>query len=266
VRLYLRDLSRRRLVWILALLLLGGAALNYWASRSIDQAIGEGATWAMATRGTASGLDDLASTFRSWSAFAVMILAAQVAPESRRNGTTQFILSCGIGRDMLAAAQFAALALLIASATLVVHIAFSIAGLKAGAMSSGDAAMAWPLLLLPMIGVAAAVLGVSLTMSAIETYFLFLGVPLLTRILPTLMHGLPQGLPMWIVRAIDNVALFFPDATAVVFWPHATSGKTLARSALAMSAVHGAMATAFWIVLGLYRHRRHDFGSRTAGK
>ena len=109
VRLFLRDLVRRRLFWILAFVALGGAALNYWAVRSIDQTMGNGDTWGMASRRAASGVENLASTLRAWAAFFVVLLAAQVAPESRRNGTTQFVLSMGVRRDTLAFAQFAAL-------------------------------------------------------------------------------------------------------------------------------------------------------------
>ena len=148
------------------------------------------------------------------------------------------------------------------------HVAFVVSGVTTGVMTVGDALLGWPLLVLPMAAVAAAVLAVSLTASAIETSFLFLGVPLLTRSLPALMHGLPGGFPMGLVRAIDNMTLFFPDTADVTPWPYATfaRGGSAAPSSLGMSFLHLALACAFWVVLGLYRQRRHDFGSRTAVK
>jgi hypothetical protein len=266
VRLFLRDLVRRRLLWILVFLALGGAALSYWAGRSIDQAMGNGATWEMATRRAASGLEELASTVRAWVAIVVVVFSAQVAPESRRNGTTQFVLSMGIPRDVLAAAQFAALALVLAAATLVTHVGFSIAGLETQALTVREAALSWPWLYLPLLGVAATAHALSLTASAVETYLVLIGVPFVARTLPWLMHGLPGSLPAWTVRLLDNVSLFFPSTSEIVAWPHLSFGAPAGLSSLTMMTLHAAAAVAFWVVLGLCMQRWHDFGSRTAVK
>ena len=270
VGLYLRDLARRKLLWIVVLVAVGGIALNYWSAREMDRIMGAGASWAMATRRAASHLEELASTVREWMPLVVVMLASLVAPESRRNGTTTFALSSGVRRDTLAAAQFAALALLIAALTLLLHISFVVAYLRTDGASKWDLAFAWPLFFVPMAGVAAAVLAFSLTSSTMETLLVFLGVPFFARILPHLMGGLPGGAPAWIVRTLENVALLFPDASEVVTWPHArfaASTDTVSDpSALRASVAHLVLAICFWVALGVYRHRRHNFGSRMALK
>ncbi|MGO9836808.1 MAG: hypothetical protein ACLP1X_21655 [Polyangiaceae bacterium] len=268
VRVFVRDLVRRRLLWVLALLTIGGVLVNYWTLHSIEEATGNGATWDMATKRAASGLDELASTVRGWTAFLVIALGAQVAPESRRNGTTQFVLSLGVRRDVLAAAQFVALALILTSGIFILHIGLSIAGLRTGAMSVHEALLAWPMLLATSLCAGAAVLAVSLTSSAIETYLIFIGIPAIANMLPMLAHGFPHHFPQSLAVAWDNVMLLFPDPSELVSWPHTSFGRVDGYwlGTLAWPTAHACLAVGFWIVLGLWRQRRHDFGSRAALK
>lgn len=268
VWLFVRDLVRRRLLWVLAAVTLACVALNFWTVRTVEEAMGNGATWDVATKRAASGLDDLAGTMRAWAVVLVVLVAAQVAPESRRNGTAQFVLSSGVRREVLAAAQFAALALLLAVVTLIIHVGFAIAGIHVGALSVREAALAWPLLFGPLVAVALAAFALSLTASALETYLVFIVVPLVTRALPSLLHSLPRGLPSFVVRAIDNIGLLFPAASDIIVWPHlglaATGGDP--RPELAWPVVHACSATLFWTALGLWFYRHLDLGSRTAAK
>jgi hypothetical protein len=265
VVLFLRDLVRRRMPWILAILALAFVAINYWAMGAVEQSVSVGETWSVATRRSSAELDDLASVVRSFASFVVILFAGQVAPESRRNGTAQFVLSLGVRRDVLAAAEFTAAAIALAIGTLIVHVGFSIPALRTGGVTWTDAAFGWPGLLLPLLGVAAAAFAWSLTASPFETYLVFVCIPLLAHALPAFAQGFPKGFPSWGVRGSDNLGLLFPDVSPLLAWPHASFGPGTGV-AFVWSVAHVLCATAFWVALGTFRHRRHDFGSRAALK
>lgn len=256
------------MLWTIVALAIAALAISHWTNRMIEDAVGNGETWDIASRRAASRLNQLAASVREWSLVLGVLFAAQVAPESRRNGTTQFVLSLGVRRDTLAAAQFVALAVIVAAATLVLHLGFAVAGLSAHAVDMREAVLAWPTLFIPLLAACAAAFALSLTASSIETYLVMLVIPLLTRTLPALLHGFASGFPSLLVRAIDNVSLFFPDLEQLVLWPHLAYGGTAGepRPALDWPLAHAIVAVTFWIVVGLWLHRRHDFGSRTAVK
>ena len=268
VRLYLRDLVRRRLLWGVALVALLVFAIGYWTSNAIEDAMGQGASYATATRQAAARLEGLADQVRDWLYVAVVLVAAQVAPESRKNGTTQFVLTSGIGRGRLAGAQFTALSILVGAAIVVVHVGFSVAFFRAHALVPVDASTAWVMLLAPMLAGAAGVFAVSLSAGSIETYLLFFGVPLLGRTVPTWMGASVKHVPEVFVRLFENVALLFPSYAELARWPHISpvrsDGAPFAHWGWTIA--QGVLATAFWVSLGVYRHARHDFGSRTATK
>lgn len=268
VGIFLRDLVRRKMLWAIVALAIAAIAISHWTNRMIAEAVGNGDSWDIATRRAASRLDDLAFSVRSWSFIIAVLFAAQVAPESRRNGTTQFVLSLGVRRDTLAAAQFAALTVIVAAATLVLHVGFAVAGLNTHAIDGREAALAWPTLFVPLLAACAATFALSLTASTIETYLVMLVVPLLTRTLPSLLHGFAHGFPVFVVRATDNVSLFFPQLDQLVLWPHLAYGGSQGepRPLLTWPVAHAIAAMLFWVVLGVWLHRRHDFGSRTAVK
>jgi hypothetical protein len=268
VGMFLRDLVRRRLFWALVLLTLAIVGVNYWTTRVTEDALGDGATWDIATHRAASLLEDVAAWMRGWIGFVVVLLSAQVAPESRRNGTSQFVLSLGVRREVLAAAQFTALAVLLGAGFAILHLGFAVAGLKTGYLTTSDAALAWLSLVVPMLALAACVFSLSLTASAIETYLAFLGLPLLARVLPAQMHGFPRAFPPALVRAIENLTLLFPDSETLIAWPLLSFGRSSGRPAaeLAWPVAHVLAATAFWVVLGVWLQRHHDYGSRTALK
>jgi hypothetical protein len=268
VRLYLRDLVRRRLLWGIALIALLVFAIGHWTSNAIEDAMGQGESFATATRQTAARLDGLANEVREWLYIAVVLVAAQVATESRKNGTTQFVLTSGVGRTQLAAAQFAALSIILGSAIMLIHIGFAVAFLRARAFVPVDAAVGWFAFVAPMLAGAACVFSVSLTAGSIETYLLFFGVPLVARSIPTWMGTSVKHAPPALVRFFENVAMLFPSFADLARWPHLSPprsdgapfphwGWTLGQAVL---------ATAFWILLGVFVYQRHDFGSRTATK
>jgi hypothetical protein len=265
---FLRDFARRRLFWALIILTVAILGINYWTSRLIDDAVGTGETWDIATRQAASRLEGLSSWLRGWIAFVVILLSAQVAPESRRNGTTQFVLSLGVRREVLAGAQLVALFLLLGAAMAILHAGFAAAGLRTGYLSTHDAALAWISLVVPMLALAACVFALSLTASAIETYLVFFGVPLLVRTLPAQGNSFPSVFPRALVRALENLGLLFPDPDSLMTWPLASFGAFTRAPypLLAWPVAHFVFAVAFWIALGHVLQHHHDFGSRTALK
>jgi hypothetical protein len=268
IRIFLRDLIRRRLLWGLVLVTAGVMAVNYWLVHQMEEAIGNGESWDIATRQGASRLNDLVSWMRPWLGFAVVLFAAQVAPESRRNGTTQFVLSLGVRRNVLAAAQYIAMGIMLTAAVLILHAGFAVAGAKTGYLNVPEIALSWITLLVPALAIAGAVFALSLTASALETYLVFLGIPVLTRILPAAIGGFPRAFPVSLAHGIQSFGLLFPEFDELVLWPHLSfrSGSAPPHPQWQWALAHASAAIAFWIVLGVWLQRRHDFGSRTALK
>jgi hypothetical protein len=94
------------------------------ASCSRRGPMGQGSSFDRATRAALSELDRLASQFRTGLVFAIIVMSALVAPESRRNGSLQFVLSLQVSRRRAALAQFAALSALVTAAAVIVYIVF----------------------------------------------------------------------------------------------------------------------------------------------
>jgi hypothetical protein len=256
------------MLWAIVLVIVGVFAVNYGMTRVMEDAVGRGESWDMATRRASSALENLGDSMRGWLPVIVVLISAIVAPESRRNGTTQFALSCGVRRGSLALAQYCALAIVVTVMMLVLHVGIAVAGLRTGAITPAEAAISWVGLLVPVLMLSASVFCWSLTASIIETYLVLLGIPFVVQIIPSVVHGLPRWLPRLLVRVVDNFGLLFPNVGELIPWPHLSYGAALRppQPEWHWAAVHFCAVTAFWMVLGLWRHRRHDFGSRTAVK
>jgi ABC-type transport system involved in multi-copper enzyme maturation permease subunit len=198
----------------------------------------------------------------------VVLLAAQVATESRKNGTTQFVLSMGTRRWVLAAAQFVALGIVLSVALLILHAGVAVAGFRTHFMSSREIGLSWLVLLLPALATAASVFSLSLTASTIETYLVFLGLPFLCRTIPQGIGGLPKRFPLFLAKGIDNLMMLFPRFDELMTWPHLSFGAegSSPPPQWHWHAVQLAAATFFWVAFGLWLQRRHDFGSRMALK
>jgi len=266
VRLFLRDLARRRFVWFLVIISIVAVVVIRWTTGTVEDAVGSGEPYDIATRRAASQLEGLAETLRTLAYVVAMLIAAQIAPESRKNGTAQFVLSLGVSRNALAGAQLSALLLSVTAGVLLLHGGVAIAGLRSEAVTPVEAAAGWVTLLVPLLLVSASAFALSLSSSVVETYLVFFGVPFLTQALPSFTRGGSDAFPGFAMRAIDNLGLLVPWFDHMSPWPHlafeATSGAPHPEPG--WHATHIALATAFWMVLGLWLHRRHDFGSRTA--
>ena len=268
VGIFLRDLIRRRFLWVLVIVMAGALGITHLIQAGMESALGNGASWDLASRQQSARLDEWADQIRGWVWLVVVLFAAQVAPESRRNGTTQFVLSLGVPRALLAVAQFAALALLLTVGTLILHAGFSVAAWRIGAMTGREILFGWLMLLGPLLASAACALSLALTASGIETCLVFLGIPVVTSALPRLASSAPEWIPLMPVRALENLNMLFPDYSGLVVWPHLNFGGSHVPPLphWGWYFVHTLAATAFWVILGLWLQQRHDFGSRTAVK
>ena len=70
----------------------------------------------------------------------------------------------------------------------------------------------------------------------------------------------PSASSCWLSR--------FPRLTPLVIWPRLAlpTPERPPFPAWGLETLHGLAATAFWVVIGLWAYRRHDFGSRIPTK
>jgi hypothetical protein len=273
VRLFWRQLIRRKSLWIVMAIVAAVLLINYTISARMKEMLEEGVRYDIATRRAAAALETYAQQVREGSVFLVLVVAALVAPPSRRDGTTQFVLTLSVSRRRLALAQFGALAVFILLGTLVVHLGFVVAAHRLGTSRPSEALFAWALLLLPLLVLAAASFSLSLTRPAVVVCLILLGVPyLLLPLLAAFVDSwetvVPQALRLLAARSIDNVKLLFPRLPPLILWPRLAlpTPERPPLPAWGLEGLHALGAAAFWVVAGLWAYRRHDFGSRIPTK
>jgi len=266
VSLFLRDLVRRRALWVLVTILAGVVAFTLYISDqttvtrpgndlglgNVDQLVGSFA--------------QLAQALHYFVLLFVTLLALLVAPESRRNGTTQFLLTLPISRGRVARAQFAAAALLIAASVSILHLGIGYGGWRIGAVSGFELCLSWvPLLALCLLQ-ALAVFALSTSMSATATLVLMIVVPILLAVSVQSLAAFRTVDTTLPIRLLEHARFLFPDMSGLLAWPRVwlsyDLGQVPATSSLLMLAQQGC-AVAFWTAVGLLRYRRFEFGSRT---
>jgi ABC-type transport system involved in multi-copper enzyme maturation permease subunit len=262
VELFLRDLVRRRMVWIIIVAL----GVMFWFTElmrnTVEEALQNGESYDIATRKAISQLASIGDNIRHWLPLVAAVLALQLAPESRRNGTTQFVLSQGVGRVRLALAQYVALCLFLLAIVLIVHAGYFIAGMRLGAVSVSELALSWITLTATVFLLAAMIHAMAMTLSPIEVVLLLLAIPMLAHSLPQMTSSLSNRWT-WLLTLSDNITLLYPKVDAMLPWPHLWFD---ARVHWSWSLAHGVLASTFWIVLGYWLLRHQDVGSRTAIK
>ena len=102
----------------------------------MKKAIGRGVSFDIVTKQAASALQAFAGQIRSYSVFLILIVSALVAPASRKDGTTQFVLTLSVNRLRLALSQYTALSVLVLATVIIVHIGYVIAARKLGIMTA----------------------------------------------------------------------------------------------------------------------------------
>jgi len=270
--LFLKQLIRRKLLWVIVALLAGMMLINYLVVRQMDQLVGRGESYDVATRRAAVELESYAEPVRACGIVLVLLASALVAPASRKDGTTQFALSFGVSRIELAVAQFAALAVFVGVSVLILHVGYVIAALRVHGMSVTEAEWAWLWLLVPLLLLAAAVFALSLRWPAIVTYVIFLGIVFLAVPLveAVLAHAdWAKHAPVFVTRLVDNVELLYPKAFSLVLWPHLSprgSAEGPPYPHWGWLIIHTLLSTAFWVALGTWAYLRHELGSRMPTK
>jgi ABC-type transport system involved in multi-copper enzyme maturation permease subunit len=266
VSLFLRDLIRRRTLWVLATILAGVVAFNLYISDQTQQF--EQANRVASTVGPqlAGSFTQLAEAIHYFVLLFVSLLALLVAPESRRNGTTQFLLTLPISRGRIARAQLAAIAILIGASVLILHVGIGYGGWRIGAMSATELWLSWIPLLVMCLLQALPVFALSTSMSATATLIIILVVPILLAVTANALaafRSIDATLP---IRLIEHARFLFPDLSSLLAWPRVWLSYQVGdvpATSLRLLFVHQLCAVAFWTLAGLLRYRRYEFGSRT---
>lgn len=273
VRLFWQQLIRRKSLWIVmavaGVILLINAAIQSQMQSMIEQGI----RYDIATRRAVAALENYADQIREGAVILVLVVAALVAPPSRKDGTTQFVLTLSVSRRRLALAQFGALALFILLGTLIVHVGYMVAAYKLGVLRASEALLAWPLFLGPLLLIGAVSFSLSLSRPALVVYGLLLGVPymvvpLLAAFVGSWKTTVPVVLRLLAGRSIDNLGLLFPKVAPLIAWPRLVL-PTPERPPLPAWGLEAGLClagSALWIVSGLWAYRRYDFGSRLPTK
>jgi hypothetical protein len=273
VWLFWQQLLRRKSLWIVVALAGALLLVNFAIASQMRGMLQEGIRYDIATRRAAAALDSYADQIRQWAVVLVLVVAALVAPPSRRDGTTQFVLTLSVSRRRLAMAQFGALGLFILAGVLVIHAGYAVAAYRLGVLRAQEAAVSWLFLLLPLVLWAAAGFSLSLTRPALLVYAILLGVPylllpLLSAFIASWSAKSPEVVRLLASRVVDNWGLLFPKVATLIAWPRATlpTPDRPPWPAWTWEGLHALAASAFWIVIGHWTYRRHDFGSRIPTK
>lgn len=270
VKIFLSQLIRSKVLWMICAVITAMVLLNIYYQSQIGEWLEGGMTYDMATRKAANRLNSLAEQVKSYSVLLVILVSALVAPASRKNGTTQFVLSLQVSRLKLFIAQYAALAIFITSAVLITHIGFGIVGFYIGSIGILELFAGWISLLIPLLVIAAVSFSLSTAFSAIAVYIALFGFPfLLLPLFDTLMHWKGKLIPVQIARFIDNFGFIFPDPEFLMFWPR-LSPKFITTDPpfpiYTWSILNFIFSAAFWILLSYYFYSNYNIGSRQALK
>jgi len=267
--LFFRDLVRRRMLWLLVAVAAGSIAFNYFLAREVGSLVEAGNSYDVALREAAVVFHHFTRTLLPGIMLVVAGVAVLVAPESRRNGTTQFVLSVPLRRRSLALSQFSAIAIFIVLSVLVAHVGVAFAGWRIGVITPEQAALSWIGLLVPVLIVAAVVFALSLVFSVPATLLTFVGVPALVALATSVIRQTRILDSPFLVKLLEQTAFLFPKPENIVAWPRMPLELLqLGRPApdWSLLAVHEVCTLLFWFVLGAWLYRRHNFGSRTALK
>ena len=266
VTLFLKQLIRSKALWLICGVLLIMILLNVYYQTQIGEWLERGMTYDMATRKASGKLRDLSNVIRTNAILFVTVISALVAPASRKNGTTQFMLSMQVSRLRLALAQFAALAILIAVTVLITHVGFSIAALRIGYMHTPELLLGWIPLLLPLLSLAAVSFSLSLAFSTIVTYLILFGVPgVLLPLIESILSWQGKWIPIPFARCVDNLALLFPNVEFLLFWPFLSPRLMITDPQLPVwtwSVLHYTLGVLFWVGAGYLIYRNSNIGSR----
>lgn len=270
VNIYMHQLIRSKALWLMAGILALMVLYNIYYQSQFSEWLQEGVAYDIATRKAHGQLQSLAEQIRFYMAVFVMLIGAVVAPESRKNGTTQFVLSLQVSRFRLALAQFTALSVFIIGAVLLVHLGFSVFALQVGFMGFGDVLLGWIPFLLPLLMGAAVSFSLSLTFSTVVVYLIVFGLPLIVfNLIENLIRWKGRWVPLAAARLVDNLDFLMVEPESVLFWPFLTSRMSVSDPPFPVwtwSLLNFSFSVCFWILLGYLLYRNSNIGSRQALK
>ena len=269
VRLFWQHLIRRKSLWVVVALVGMVMLINATIQSQMKEMLEEGVRYDIATRRAAVALDRYAEQIRGGAVLLVVVVAALIAPASRKEGTTQFVLTLSVSRLRLAAAQFGALALFILLGTLVVHAGYTVAAYRLGILRAPQALFGWAVFMAPLLLLASASFALSLTRPALVVYAILLGVPnlalpLLSAFVANWSVRVPELVRFLSARLIDNAGLLFPRVETLVVWPSLWFAvpERPPYPAWGWEVLHQLAVVGLWVMVGLWAYRRYDFGSR----
>ncbi len=266
VRIFFSLMIRSKAVWVICAVVIAMILLNFYFQSQMNEWLEGGMTYDMATRRASNSLSSMAAQVRSYSILLVIIVSALIAPASRKNGTTQFVLSMQVTRLKLSIAQYAALTVFITAAVMITHLGFSIVGLYIGSMGLFEVLIGWISLLVPLLIVAAISFSLSTAFSSIVVYITLFGIPsLLLPLLDTFMQWKGKWIPVPVARLFDNFGFLFPDPKFLMFWPHLSPGHMVVDPPFPIymwSILNLVFAAAFWIFISYYFFANYNIGSR----
>lgn len=266
VKIFLLQLIRSKALWMVSGLLLAMLLLNVYYQSQFEEFMEEGKTYEIATKEVSGRLKDIAVQLKSYAVYFVMVIAALVAPASRKNGTTQFVLTMQVSRLQSALSQFTALSIFIGASVLVTHLGFCIAALRVDFLGFPELLLSWISFLLPLLSIAAVSFSISLVCSPVAVYLILFGIPfLLLPLLDSLMTWKGEWVPVAIARLIDNIGFLFPEAGSFIFWPYLSPNMMISDPPYPVwtwSVLNFVFATVFWILAGYFFFHKLNIGSR----
>ena len=266
VNIIVRQMLRSKALWIIIGIFAIMAMVYFYNQSQFNRLLDEGISYDMATQQASGMLDRLARQIRGFSMIFVILISALVAPESRKNGTTQFVLSMQVSRLRLGIAQFIALSLFIAAAVFIIHIGFSIFAIQVDYFSLWEFFFSWFFLLVPLLLTAAVSFTLSLAFSSIIVYLIIFGIPsVLLNILNELIGWKDKEAPLFLVQLIDNISLLFPEPESLIFWPFMGPDISVSGPPYPIwiwSILNAIFVVCFWLLLAYAFYRNFNIGSR----
>ncbi|MFZ2632769.1 MAG: hypothetical protein WA081_10835 [Desulfosalsimonadaceae bacterium] len=270
IDIFIRQMIRSKALWVMTGMMALMILINFYFQSQFDDWMKGGMTYDMATRKATGALTSMAQEIRTYASIFIIIIAAVIAPESRKNGTTQFVLSLQVSRLKLAAAQFIALTLFIVAAVLVIHSGFSVFALKMGFIGIPEVLLSWILLLIPLLLAAAVSFSLSLTFSTAVVYILVFAVPLiLIELLDTLIRWKGQWIPVPVAHIVDNLNFLFIHPESIIFWPFLSPNLSVSDAPYPVwhwFLLNNFFAAGFWVMIGYLFYRNYNIGSRLPSK
>lgn len=264
--LFIKQLVHSRSLWGVLCVIIGMSLFNYYFYKDIMESLEHGVSYASAAQQAQRTLKNFASEVRDYAPFLVVFISALVAPMARKNGTAQFLITMSVGRRRLALTQFSALMTFFFASLMAIHIGYVVAAFSVGAISVPQAALSWIFLVVPLVLLAAPVYCISLSVSSVGTYLIFLAVPLLGfELLEWAIKEAPGFSIQPMVRLSNNLTFLFPDIGDLLLWPGISAPSTVTGPPYpewSWRIIHSVLSSCFWVVLGIWLYRNRDFGSR----